>query len=189
MLKSFTEKFYQGLTGRKPGALVLAASARDEILYKAKRVRSKDYVFHFDFPINFKEMYKEDYVTTTARWKFLLTGAAVRVNCFAPNMLGLDEEIKVGINFESSASLSPFRSGDPQDLNAVLSSLVFGREQVNVLFSGTKTDRFEEYKNLYYLLDQRVNIKCFVRETYYWQLTKVDVILTGLEIFEGGDDE
>lgn len=181
MLKSFTEKFYQALTGKKPGDLVLSTSKRDEILYSGKRVRSKDYVFEFH-PRDLGVLL-EDVVTTTARWKFLLTGAAVYVERTA-----LLELPKVGIQFESVASLSPFRSEEPEDLNTVLSSLVFARESTILNF--TPQSHFEEYKNLYYLLDQRSNIRVNVKASQNtYNPVRFYVILTGLEIFEGGDDE
>ena len=183
MLKSFTEKFYQGLTGRKPGDLVLSEGTRDNIAYMGKRVRSKDYIY--EFISDGSGAMLEQVETTTARWKFLLTGAAIYMPEHMYMVTGAWP--RIGLNFESCASLSPFRAEDPNDLNTVLSSLVFGREGQIITLGANH--HFEEYKNLYYLLDQRVNIRVTAKPTYALFKYKFYVILTGLEIFEGGNNE
>lgn len=180
MLKSFTEKFYQGLTGKKPCDLVLSDTRRDEILYNGKRIRSKDYIFDFD--VLSPPKVQEKVVTTTARWLFLLTGAAV----YNEETFYTFNTAKVGINFESVASLSPFRGDVPADLNTVINELVFAREGQHLPFM--VNHHFEEYKNLYYLLDQRVNIKVTIKPTLVIPY-RLHVILTGLEIYQGGADE
>ena len=180
MLKSFTEKFYQGLTGKKPGDLVLSDTRRNEIVYNGKRVRSKDYVFDFD--VLSPPKVQEKVVTTTARWLFLMTGAAV----YNEETYYFINTAKVGINFESIASLSPFRGDVPADLNTVVNELVFAREGQHLPFM--VNHHFEEYKNLYYLLDQRVNIKVTIKPTLATDY-RLHVLLTGLEIYQGGEDE
>lgn len=178
MLQSFTDKFYQGLTGRTPSALVLDETTRDEILYNGKRLRSKDYVFEFGLTGSASHEKTE---TTTARWKFLLTGAAVYFENIDTNT-----PPTVGIRFESSASLSPFRADDPAQMNRVLASLVLPMEgKPSAYFPYTY---LEEFKNLYYMLDQRVNITVSIKPGVTTDF-KAYVLLTGLEIFEGADDE
>lgn len=180
MLKSFSEKFFQGLTGKKPGDLVLTDARRDEIIYNGKRVRSKDYIFDFDVTAPAKV--QEKVVTTTARWLFLMTGAAVynEENVYRINTA------KVGINFESVASLSPFRGDVPADINTVINELVFAREGQHLPLM--VNHHFEEYKNLYYLLDQRVNIKVTIKPTLATDY-RMHVLLTGIEIYQGEADE
>ena len=51
MIKSFTNKIYQELTGIKPGAFVLGPNEQARVLDTAQKVRSKDYVF----PVTIKE--------------------------------------------------------------------------------------------------------------------------------------
>lgn len=180
MLKSFSEKFFQGLTGKKPGDLVLTDARRDEIIYNGKRVRSKDYIFDFDVTAPAKV--QEKVVTTTARWLFLMTGAAV----YNEETFYRINSAKVGINFESVASLSPFRGDVPADLNTVINELVFAREGQHLPLM--VNHHFEEYKNLYYLLDQRVNIKVTIKPTLATDY-RMHVLLTGVEIYQGGADE
>jgi hypothetical protein len=180
MLKSFSEKFFQGLTGKKPGDLVLTDARRDEIIYNGKRVRSKDYIFDFDVTAPAKV--QEKVVTTTARWLFLMTGAAV----YNEETVYRINSAKVGINFESVASLSPFRGDVPTDLNTVINELVFAREGQHLPLM--VNHHFEEYKNLYYLLDQRVNIKVTIKPTLATDY-RMHVLLTGIEIYQGGADE
>ena len=180
MLKSFSEKFFQGLTGKKPGDLVLTDARRDEIIYNGKRVRSKDYIFDFDVTAPAKV--QEKVVTTTARWLFLMTGAAV----YNEETIYRINSAKVGINFESVASLSPFRGDVPADLNTVINELVFAREGQYLPLM--VNHHFEEYKNLYYLLDQRVNIKVTIKPTMATDY-RMHVLLTGIEIYQGGADE
>lgn len=178
MLKSFTEKIFQGLTDIKPGRLVLSDAARDEILYKAKRVRAKDYVFNFDVTGSTTQERTE---TTTARWTFICTGVAF----FADN---LDNTIPptVGVKFESLASLSPFRNAEPAEMNRVLTQMVIPFEgKKNFYFPGA---HFEEYKNLFAVLDQRVNITVSIKPGVTTDYHAA-VIITGVEVFEGGEDE
>lgn len=194
MLISFTDKYFEYLTGRRRrGGLVLDTETQKKIIGDAKKIRSKDYIFSFDIdytdPGSFTRV-MEKTVTTTARWKFLLTGAAVY--CGLYDDIGFDGGIyanmfdKVAIHFESAASLSPFRAEDPQDLNAVLSNLVFARECPLTL---NVNKHFEEYKNLYYILDQRVNIRVTRVPNSNIVAHRLHVVLTGLEIFEGVENE
>ena len=178
MLKSFTEKIFQGLTDIKPGRLVLSEAERNEIIYKAKRVRAKDYVFNFDVTGSSSQ---EITVTTTARWKFICTGLA-----FYAHNLDTNIPPTIGVKFESLASLTPFRNDDPSQMNRVLSEMVIPLEGKSPNY--WKNVHFEEYKNLLQILDQRVNITVSINpgvNTDY----RASIIITGVEVFEGGDDE
>ena len=180
MLKSFTEKIFQGLTNIKPGRLVLSEAERNEIIYTAKRVRSKDYVFNFDVDNNTS---KEVTVTTTARWKFICTGVAFDAdNDYIRNT----RPPLIGIKFESLASQTPFRADDPARMNRVLAQLVIPLEgKKKQYFPGC---HWEEYKNLFFVLDQRVNITVSLKAGAVADYHGT-VIITGIEVFEGGDDE
>lgn len=181
MLKSFSEKVFQGLTGIKPGRLVLSEAARDDIVYTAKRVRSKDYIFSFD--VAGQNSYEKT-ITTTARWKFICCGVAVAAVRDYPRNVAPPE---IGIKFESLASLSTLRNDDPTKLNRVLSELVFPIEGKNpTTYTGA---HFEEYKNLFAVLDQRVNITVSVKGGNVLVNRPLFVMVTGIEVFEGGDDE
>lgn len=178
MLKSFTEKIFQGLTDIKPGRLVLSEAERNEIIYKAKRVRAKDYVFNFDVTGSSSQ---EITVTTTARWKFICTGLA-----FYASTLDTNFPPTIGVKFESLASLTPFRNDNPAEMNRVLAQMVIPIEGKSQNY--WKNVHFEEYKNLLQILDQRVNITVSIKpgiNTNY----RASIIMTGIEVFEGGDDE
>lgn len=178
MLKSFTEKIFQGLTDIKPGRLVLSEAERNEIIYKAKRVRAKDYVFNFNVTGSSSQ---EITVTTTARWKFICTGLAF----YAENM-DTNFPPTIGVKFESLSSLTPFRNDDPAQMNRVLAQMVIPIEGKSPNY--WKNVHFEEYKNLLQILDQRVNITVSIKpgvNTNY----RASIIITGVEVFEGGNDE
>ena len=186
MLESASNILFQDLTGIKPGMVLKSSKDVDDIIYKSKRVRSKDYVFNFDVdtltPGPNPKYYKT--VTTTARWKFIITGAAVYMS--DPSAARLSAP-KIGITFESASSRSTTRGNDPQDENRVMAGLVFPIEGEKAL-QYFPNSHFEEYKTVCQVLDQRVDITvCY--QTGGYGGYHATVILTGLEIFEGGDDE
>ena len=186
MLKSFSEKIFQGLTGIKPDRLVLSEAEQNEIIYKAKRVRSKDYVFSFTPKTNIFGQPKNTYektVTTTARWKFICTGVAFDAD---NDYIRATTPPTIGIRFDSLASQSPFRSQDQAQMNRVSAQLVIPIEGKNEqYFPGC---HFEEYKNLFFVLDQRVNITVSLQAGSVADY-HATVIITGIEVFEGSEDE
>lgn len=186
MLKSFSEKIFQGLTGIKPDRLVLSEAERNEIIYKAKRVRSKDYVFRFTPETHILGQPKKTYektVTTTARWKFICTGVAFDAD---NDYIRATTPPTIGIRFDSLASQSPFRSQDAAQMNRVLAQLVIPIEgKKEQYFPGC---HFEEYKNLFFVLDQRVNITVSLQAGSVADY-HATVIMTGIEVFEGSEDE
>ena len=162
MLKSFSESIYKQLVNIKPGRVLYSEKQRDELLYYAKRIRSKDYVLNFD--LDDGQLHKKT-ITTTANWYFVLTGAAVVVEGE-----GGDAPL-IGIKFQDFYPGSPLGS-EPQFFNDVNYNLVFGREDKG---------RFEEYKNIYYVLGQRVSIN--IEAFHIGSVPKrVSVSLTGIEM-------
>ncbi|MBR4414432.1 MAG: hypothetical protein IKS59_03840 [Aeriscardovia sp.] len=159
MLKSFAETIYKQIVDCKPNRTIFSEEQRDKILFQAKRVRQKDYLLSFD--LNDVQLHS-DTVTTTANWYFVLTGAAV---------LSSEKGVKVGIKFQNFYPTSPFGTS-AVDMNNVPYDLVFGREGLT---------RFEEYKNLYYSLGERVTVNVDVQNTKS-DPTRIQVLLTGLEI-------
>lgn len=175
MLKSFTEKFYQGLTGIKTGVSVLSPAAQASILDTAQKVRSKDYVF----PVSIKEGVVSTIpdVTTTARWFFLLTGVATyweRGGGLAP---------RIRVSWKPFVNETCFNT-EPEYLDAVNPTLVFGREFLEDPIALVKM-HFEEYKNLYYSLNQRVTLSVDALPGYAGQNERGAVIVTGLEFYMG----
>ena len=165
MLKSFAEKFFDDLLDVKPGRVIYSAEQRDQILFDARRVRSVDYVVNFDITDGQR---KTQAVTTKANWYFILTGAAV----FFENTPASDLP-KVAVKFQDFAPSTPFGTV-PEDMGAVDSAIVFGRE-------GLPLGRWEEFKNLYFSLDQRMTINVDVQPNNAEPL-RGHVILTGIEI-------
>lgn len=164
MLKSFAEKFYKKIVDVKPGRVIYSDEQRDKILFDAKRIRAKDYVLDFDIVDG---QITQRAVTTTANWYFILTGAAVWFEeTPAANFP------KIGIKFQDFTPTSPFGTV-PEELGDVSAQLVFGRE-------GIVNGRWEEYKNIYFSLAQRItlNVEAIPNNS---DPVRGCVILTGLE--------
>lgn len=166
MLKSFAENFYKQLVDMKPGRVIYSKDQRDKILFDAKRVRSVDYVFNFNIE---NGQLQTRSATTKANWYFILTGAAV----YFEDVQNASDLPKVAIKFQDFCPSSPFGTV-PEDLGAVSSDIVLGRE-------GLKNCRWEEFKNLYFSLDQRITIHVETLPRTSEPL-RGHVILTGLEI-------
>lgn len=161
MLKSFSESIYRHAVDTKTGRVIYSKEQRDEILYFAKRVRTKDYIV--ELHLDDGQIHTETF-TTTANWYFVLTGAAVlcEENTVVPN---------IGVKFQNFYPTSPFGT-EAEQMNDVDYNLCFGRENKS---------RFEEYKNLYYSLGQRftVNVEAFKDANAI--PSRVFVVLTGVE--------
>lgn len=162
MLKSFTEKIYKALTGRK-GPL-LDSSTQQELLTAAKYTRSKDYVVEFDFTTG---GFKTAEFTTFANWRFILTGVAIF-------FVGEDKENypKIGIDFVNYVPKTPLNT-PVEDIGTAPASLVYGCE--------TDGERFEEYKNLYYYLGQRFDINVNAKAVTPGFAGRGYVLVTGIE--------
>ena len=131
----------------------------------SKRVRCKDYIFSVDIE-NGGQYSKE--LTSTANWFFILTNAAVwfdfdyRTAANAP---------RVRLTFPDNVVNHPFGLADIK-ADGVSSVLDFGREGLG---------RFEEYKNLIYIMGDRINMQCdvFANSGIY---AHGAVLLTGVEV-------
>lgn len=141
---------------------VFNAENAARFLKNARRVRCKDYVYKVD--LNHGESEIEE--TTTPNWFFILTNAAVYFD--APTTKAFP---KVSIKFPDSVIDTTFGT-DIRDAGAVPSAVVFGREGLG---------RFEEYKNLFYVMGERVTATVKVEpvtvDPYHGS-----VLLTGVEI-------
>ena len=166
MLKQFNEKFWYSLV-KKRGALVVSTDAQNEIIERAKHVRSCDYIVNFDVKNGAAQMRN---VVTRANWLFILTNAA----CFW-NGVNVADLPKVSVKFPYYTPDSPFNT-PVKDLGCVPENLVFGREGLT-----GKMKHFEEFKNIYYLLNQRfvINLDVIGKAGQY---AHGSVILSGLEI-------
>lgn len=167
MLRQFVQKVYSSLV-KDPGAAVVDADRRAEYLENARNVRAVDYVAKFEVKNGAASMRS---LVTRANWRFIMTGAAVFWESFDPSNMP-----KVSVSFDAFAPSSPFRNTDKGELNAVPCSLVFGREGL----TGIK-NHFEEYKNLFYVLDQRFSITLDAVANA-GQYGRGYVLLTGVEV-------
>ena len=175
MIKSFTEKIYQELTGIKPGAFVLSPNEQARILDTAQKVRSKDYVFPVTIKNGVVSVIPD--AITTARWFFMITGVATYWEIQG------GEAPRVRVGWRPFVNETCFNT-EPEYLDAVNPNLVFGREHLWNSYSQEYT-HFEEYKNLYYSLAQRINLTVDVIPAYNTQDERGAVIVTGLEFFTG----
>ena len=164
-LNAGLSQLFAGYSEKEHGVFNAKNAAR--FLGDAKRVRCKDYVYYL--PIE-NGAYVEKNVTTTANWFFVMTNAAV----YFDGLSGSNSPL-INLSFPDNVVDTPFatqigRAGVP-------ASLVFGGE-------GGK--RYEEYKNLLYVMGDRINmtVKCTpAASTYchgYVLITGVEVDLKGI---------
>ena len=169
MLKTFTETIYKQLVDLKPGRVIFGKEQRDKILYNAKRVRVKDYLLKARID-DFGKVYF-DTVTTTANWFFILTGVRLGGYCF----FGQNDQPRIGIKFENFYPGSPFGT-EAEKMGMVPSRPCFA---VNLSI-------YEEDRNLFYMLGERVSISAMIESTSavqkYYGPCEIDVMLTGIEI-------
>lgn len=105
----------------------------------AKLVRCKDYVYKYDVENGGKISAN---VTTTPNWFFILTNAAV----YFEGVTGANAPL-VRLTFPDNVVNTPFSTNVQND--GVNSKLVFAYEGGG---------RYEEYKNLFYVMGDRVNV-------------------------------
>lgn len=161
MLNQFNEKIFGELV-KKRNEKVLDANKVKEILNASKMCRSVDYVYDFDV-VNGNAKTKS--CVTRANWLFILTNAA----CWWEN-LTVGQLPKVLVEFKNFDPNTPFNT-PADDWGAVPCSIVFGREGLT---------RFEEYKNLFYILDQRFVISLDVKPNLSY--SRGHVLLSGIEV-------
>ena len=166
MLKQFNVKFYEYFVKQR-GKLILSREEQKMVLARSKVVRDCDYIVNFE--IKNGAAFTQS-VTTRANWIFILTNAA----CYWEN-IAVGDFPKIALDFPYYEPKTPF-STEASDWGAVPSNLVFGREAL-----AGRMQHFEEYKNLYYLLNQRFVINLDIKAKA-GQFGRGSVILSGLEI-------
>lgn len=138
-VRQLNKRFYSLFSGyREKEHGVFTAENAAKFLVDARLVRCKDYVFYLS------SSHHATTLTTTSNWFFVLTNAAV----YFP-FKNVREFPKTEIEFLDSVCTSPF--GAPVEYDpGVPSPLVFAREGLG---------RFEEYKNLFYVLGDHINLR------------------------------
>lgn len=169
MVTTLSERLAAFFTGVKErSAPIRSREQVTEILRACKRVRAKDYVFDFSLPNG--GIGKEKLVTTTANWFFVCTGVSSWLE-----QSNSDVWAKVAIM--DFCPDSPFNSA-PEMRGAY--PLISG---LSLQLNG---GRFEEYKNLWYVLGQRVTLGV-TAQTAANEPARGSVIVTGIEFdLQGG---
>lgn len=165
MIKQFDETIRDYLLGPSKTRRLTSSGEVLKLLYDSQRVRSTDYIIYFDSNGTTAKQSKE--IVTRANWYFILTNAA----CWFD--VGVTDFPKLGVKFENIKPNSPFRAGDTPG-GPVDSKLCWGRESDSL-------PHFEEYKNLFWALGQRIAIDVTFEPVTTGPIRGA-VLLTGIEI-------
>ena len=169
MLKQFDQRMVGDFVQKK-GSLVIGTEGQKDLLRKAKKIRSADYIFRFEVKDG---VAPEQSVSTRANWLFVLTNVAVYWHD-EPFGASVANYPRVAIDFPYYCPSSPF--GAPaEEIGSVPSNSMIAREGIEGHWN-----HFEEYKNLMYVLDQKFVINARVKAAAGDYL-RGDVILSGLE--------
>lgn len=165
-VRQLNKRFYNLLTGGDRENIT-RAKAR-EIVAHGRHVRCKDYVWNFETAGGVVETT----ITTTSNWFFILANTSV----------WLDEasqaaDIDVKIIFEDSVQETPVTSPAVQDSNFVPAALALSMQNAG--------GRFEEFKNLFWALGDRVNVTIKVNTS--GEPARGFICLTGVEIDTAGE--
>lgn len=160
-VRQLNKRFYNLLTGGDRENIT-RAKAR-EIVANGRHVRCKDYVWNFETASGVVETT----ITTTANWFFIMSNASVWLDDSSQAA-----DISVKIIFEDSVQETPVTSPAVQDSNFVPASLALSLQSAG--------GRFEEYKNLFWALGDRVNVTIKVKTS--GEPARGVICLTGVEI-------
>lgn len=165
MIKQFDETVRDYLLGPSKTRRLTSSGEVLKLLYDSQRVRNTDYIIYFDSNGTIAKQSKE--MVTRANWYFILTNAA----CWFD--VGVSDFPKLGVKFENVKPNSPFRAKDTPGA-PVLAKLDWGRESDSL-------PHFEEYKNLFWALDQRIAIEVTFEPVTPGPIRGA-VLLSGIEI-------
>lgn len=160
-VRQLNKRFYNLLTGGDREKIT-RKQAR-ELVANARRVRCKDYVWNFQTTGGVVETT----ITTTANWFFILSNTSVWLD---ESSNAADVDIK--IIFEDSANETLIASPNIQDSNFVPAALALSMQGAG--------GRFEEFKNLFWVLGDRVNITLKIKTS--GTPARGVVCFTGVEI-------
>lgn len=164
-VRQINKRVYNILTGGDRENIT-RAKAR-EIVANGRHVRCKDYVWNFATAGGVVETT----ITTTANWFFILANTSVWLD--ESSQAG---DIDVKIIFEDSVTETPVTSPYVQDSNFVPAALALSMQ---------KGGRFEEFKNLFWALGDRVNVTIKVKTG--GEPARGVICFTGVEIDNGKD--
>lgn len=165
-VRQVNKRIYNLLTGGDRENIT-RAKAR-EIVAQGRHIRCKDYVYNFETAGGVVETT----VTTTANWFFILANAVVWLDDSSQAA-----DIDVKIIFEDSVQETPVASPDVKDSNFVPAALALSMQNAG--------GRFEEFKNLFWVLGDRVNVTIKVKSN--GNPARGVICLTGVEIDTAGE--
>lgn len=164
-VRQLNKRVYNLLTGGDRENIT-RAKAR-EIVAHGRHIRCKDYVYNFETAGGVVETT----ITTTANWFFILANTSVWLDDSSQAA-----DIDVKIIFEDSANETPVASPAVQDSNFVPAALALSMQ---------KGSRFEEFKNLFWALGDRVNVTIKVKTN--GNAARGVICFTGVEIDTAGE--
>lgn len=165
-VRQLNKRIYNLLTGGDRENIT-RAKAR-EIVALGRHVRCKDYVFNFETAAGVVDTT----ITTTANWFFILANTSVWLDEASQT-----KEIDVKVIFEDSVNETPITSPDVKDSNFVPAALALSMQNAG--------GRFEEFKNLFWALGDRVNVTIKVNSNGV--PARGVICLTGVEIDTAGE--
>ena len=165
-VRQLNKRFYNLLTGGDRENITRAKSR--EIVANGKHVRCKDYVWNFETAGGVVETT----ITTTANWFFILANTSVWLDDSSQAA-----DIDVKIIFEDSVQETPVTSTNVQDSNFVPAALALSMQSAG--------GRFEEFKNLFWALGDRVNVTIKIKTNS--EPARGVICLTGVEIDTAGE--
>lgn len=148
------------------GREIMTREQARRVLVNSKKVRCKDYVYSIETtgaPVHVTH-------TTTANWFFILCNASFWLDPNHANDCG------ARVTFEDCPVKRAITAVDISDADIVPAALVFGEQE--------RGGRFEEYKNLFWVLGDRINVTI---DAYTGgNAARGALLLSGIEIDLGG---
>lgn len=148
------------------GREIMTREQARRVLVDSKKVRCKDYVYNIETtgaPVHITH-------TTTANWFFILCNASLWL---APEHA---QNIGARVTFEDCPVKRAITAVDISDADIVDASLVFGKQE--------QGGRYEEYKNLFWVLGDRINVTI---DAYTGgNPARGQILFTGVEIDASG---
>lgn len=148
------------------GREIMTREKARRVLADSKKVRCKDYVYNIETtgaPVHVTH-------TTTANWFFILCNASLWLD---PNHA---TDCGARVTFEDCPTKRAIINVDISDADIVPASLVFGEQG--------RGGRYEEYKNLFWVLGDRINVTIDIYTA--GQPARGALVLSGVEIDQGG---
>ena len=163
LVRSLQQRFAQLFAGyreREQGNF--SKELARKFMRESRAARAVDYVYNFDID----GTAQEKTIQTRAKWFFIMTNAAVWFDETSGPVFP-----EVEINFPDGVGSTPF--GTQRD--------AFGSVPSKLVFATEGRGRFEEYKNLFYVLGERVSVLAKVTPPAGYKFHGA-ILISGVEI-------